>query len=85
MPVASVDESLLQTPKKSIVNRVSVALTPNTRQRKSRLAEKHSAFVESLNLIDQDVVDLVVLSMKNLGLYNQLEEVIIGTNPIEET
>ena len=87
MPEASAaDEFLLQTPKKVIVNRESPALTPNTRQRKSRVADKHTNFVDALNLIDQnDVVDLVIQSMKNLGLYEKLEAVIKDANPRKET
>lgn len=83
MPKASAaDESLLQTPKKGIVNTESAALTPNTRQRKSRIADKHTNFAEALNLIDQNnVVDLVIFSMKNLGLYEKLEAVIKDANP----
>lgn len=48
-------------------------MTPNTRQRKSRLAENHSNFIEGLNLTNhEDVVDVILLSMKKLGLYEKL-------------
>ena len=61
-------------------------MTPNTRQRKSRIADKHTNFAEALNLIDQNnVVDLVIFSMKNLGLHEKLEAVIKDANPRQET
>ena len=52
-------------------------MTPNTRQCKSRLAGEHTDFVEALNIVNKDdVIDLVVLSLKNLGLYSKLQEVM---------
>lgn len=49
-------------------------MTPKTRQRKSRLANEHTQFVDQLKLLDKkDVVDFVILSMKNMGLYEDLK------------
>ena len=54
-----------------------IAMTPNTRQRKSRLAEEHTDFVNSWNLNDKnDIVNVLVLSAKNLNVYNKLMVVI---------
>ena len=49
-------------------------MTPKTRQRKSRLSTEHTQFAEQLNLLDKkDVVDVVILSLKNMGLYDDLK------------
>ena len=63
----------------------SIVMTPNTRQRKSRLAEDHSNFVEAMNLLDlRDVVDVVLLSMKNLGLHDQMLLATSKSNRLNE-
>ena len=50
-------------------------MTPNTRQRKSHLAQD-SEFIQNWNLINQDVVDVVILSLKNLGFRDQVEKAL---------
>ena len=73
-------DSLMQTPTKPSIETVNVTpavMTPNTRQRKSRLSQKHTQFIEDLSLADDsDVVNVVILSLKNLGLYDKLQEVM---------
>ena len=65
--------SALTTPQKPSDNS-SLVLTPNTRQRKSRLADKHNEFIKGLNLANQeDAVDVVILSLRNLGLYDSIK------------
>jgi len=49
-------------------------MTPNTRKRKSRLAEELTDFVEEWNLGDKEnILDVVLLSLKQLGLSEELE------------
>ena len=58
-------------------------MTPKTRQRKSRLAEDHSNFVQNWNLLNEkDIVDVVLLSLQNLGLGDELDKALdrINTN-----
>ena len=72
------------TPRKLVASGGSSQLTPNTRQRKCRLALEHTNFIEALNLVNrEDVVDLVVHSLKNLKLYEQLQKTM-GIMKVEQ-
>lgn len=48
-----------------------ILLTPKTRKRKSRLADDLAAFIEGLDLSEDDTVDVVALSLKKLSLLDQ--------------
>ena len=45
-------------------------LTPATRQRKSRIAKEHTAYVQSLELTPEDQVEFLTRSLKQLGIYD---------------
>ena len=45
-------------------------LTPATRQRKSRIAKEHTAYVQSLELTPEDQVEFLTFSLKQLGIYD---------------
>ena len=51
-------------------------MTPNTRQHKSRSAMKHSNFLKELKFGNEKInlVDVVLLSLENLGLYEDLKK-----------
>ena len=48
-------------------------MTPNTRKRKSRIANDLAEFIEQLNLSDEDQVDVITLSLKKLNLLDVLQ------------
>ena len=69
-PTAS---SMLGTPEKE--QRESKPMTPNTRKRKSRLAEDLTHFIESWQVRKKrDILDVVLLSLKKLELSEKLEK-----------
>ena len=50
----------------------SLMMTPNTRQRKSRLAKDLAGYVENWQLNKDDKLEVVTLSLKQLGLLDQI-------------
>ena len=58
-------------------------LTLKTRQRKTRLAEDHSSFVQNWDLVNKtDIVDIVLLSLKNLDLREELNTALLRKDNI---
>ena len=65
--------SILETPEKE--QRGSKPMTPNTKKRKSRLAEDLTHFIENWQIRKKrDIIDVVLLSLKKLELSEKLEK-----------
>ena len=65
--------SVLETPEKE--QREFKRMTPNTRKRKSRLAEDLTHFIESWQIRKKrDILEVVLLSLKKLELSEKLEK-----------
>ena len=65
--------SILETPEKE--QRGSKPMTPNTKKRKSRLAEDLTHFIENWQIRKKrDILDVVLLSLKKLELSEKLEK-----------
>ena len=47
-------------------------MTPNTHKRKSPLEDALAAYIKDLNLNENDEIEVITLSLKNIGLLDKL-------------
>ena len=47
-------------------------MAPNTRKRKNRLEDGLATYIKDLNLNENDEIEVIILSLKNIGLLDKL-------------
>lgn len=57
----------------STIDRNNIIMSPNTRQRKSRLAKDLSKYIEDWNLNEDDQVDVLALTLNKMGLLDRFK------------